>query len=163
VLDDPQLNASVYADTISVNRGLLDSPWLTPVLAHEFGHLESLDGRILAALYRLTTPPRRPLRFPMRALGAVATGELATWLMLVPWRSFWRAREYDADAHAARLEQGPALADFLQINALDNDLPTPFPWLSCNTHPPTEYRIERLHQISEAPRGHERPRFKVTS
>jgi Zn-dependent protease with chaperone function len=64
VLDESTPNAAVYADTLMLTRGLLESQWLAPVLAHELGHLHSSDARLTAALNRLTTPPRRALRGP---------------------------------------------------------------------------------------------------
>jgi Zn-dependent protease with chaperone function len=144
VRDDPNPNAAAYADSLMLTRGLLDSGQLEPVLAHELGHLNSSDARLAAALHRLTTPPRRPLRFPLRALALLASGALGAWITSAPWAAYWRAREYAADHYAAHLGQGPALARFLDTNALENDLPIPFLWLTQHTHPATEHRIDRL-------------------
>lgn len=49
VRDVHELNAAVYADTLMLTRGLLDSGYLEPVLAHELGHLNSSDARLTAA------------------------------------------------------------------------------------------------------------------
>jgi Zn-dependent protease with chaperone function len=149
VVDEPQPSAAAYADTLMITRGLLESGCLEVVLAHELGHLNSSDARLTAALHRLTTPPRRPLAFPMRAAGFVASGAVATWVMRVPWAAYWRAREFHADAYAASLGSAEALAGFLEQNALDDDLPVPFAWLSARSHPPTEYRIDRLYQYTD--------------
>jgi|ERR1035441_620411 Zn-dependent protease with chaperone function len=146
VIDRSDLNAAAYADTLMVTRGLLESGFLEPVLAHELGHLNSSDGRLTTALHRLTTPPRRRLRFPLRTIGFLASGAFAVWITRTPWASYWRAREFHADQYAARLGQGPALARFLDTNALENDLPIPFMWLTEHSHPWTEHRIDHLYQ-----------------
>jgi Zn-dependent protease with chaperone function len=144
VLDEPQVNAAVYSDTLMVTRGLLESGYLEAVLAHELGHLNSSDARLTAALHRLTTPPRTRMRFPLRTVSFFLTGALGMWVMRVPWGAYWRAREFDADLYAARLGQGAALSRFLEQHALENDLPIPFIWFTDHTHPFTEHRIDRL-------------------
>ncbi len=145
VLDEPTVNAAAYADTLMLTRGLLESGFLVPVLAHELGHLNSSDARLTAALHRLTVPPRQRLSFPFRTLGFLVSGGPGAWLMRTPWAAYWRSREFAADQYAARLGQGEALARFLDTNALENDLPIPFAWLGRHSHPPTEYRIDRLY------------------
>jgi Zn-dependent protease with chaperone function len=150
VLDAPTINAAAYFDTLMVTRGLLESGNLEPVLAHELGHLNSSDARLAAALHRLTTPPRSRLRFPLGTLGLLVSGAAGAWLMRLPWASYWRGREFQADRYAAQLGQGEALARFLEQHALEYDLPVPFPWLSEHSHPATEHRIDRLSQL-EAP------------
>ena len=62
VLDDPDLAAAVSGDTLMLTRGLLDSDDLTPVLAHELGHLNTIDGRLTCALNRIIV--REPRRDP---------------------------------------------------------------------------------------------------
>lgn len=176
VLDSPQPDAAVCGDALMLSRGLLESDFVAPVLAHEFGHLSSSDGKLTAAINRLIITPRpwrreqEPRERPMvlvtsdRALlGITAFGGLL-WLcrralrfaqggfglrILAPlWGSYWREREYDADAHATRLGQAEELADFLDVHALIHDHPVPFIWLSDHTHPPTELRIDRLRKAS---------------
>jgi Zn-dependent protease with chaperone function len=147
VIDEPVLNAAVYANTLMLTRGLIESGLVEPVLAHELGHLNSSDGRLTAALHRLTVPPRGRLRFPLKTLGLIFSGGAGVWVMRVPWAAYWRAREYRADAYAATLGQGQALASFLDTNALENDLPVPFMWFTETSHPYTEHRIDKLHQL----------------
>ncbi len=147
VLDIPELNAAVYANTLMLTRGLIESGYAEPVLAHELGHLNSSDGRLTAALHRLTLPPRNRLRAPLRTLGLIFSGAAGAWIMRMPWGAYWRAREYQADSYAATLGQGQALASFLDTNALENDLPVPFMWLTQTSHPYTEHRIDKLHQL----------------
>jgi len=146
VLDEPLPNAAAYADTLMLTRGLIDSSALEAVLAHELGHLNSSDSRLAAALHRMTTQPRRRLRFPFATLGFLLSGALAVWISRVPWASYWRTREFAADDYAASLGQGPALARFLQVHALENDIPVPFLWLTQESHPYSEHRIDRLYR-----------------
>jgi Zn-dependent protease with chaperone function len=147
VLDDPTTNAAVYADTLMVTRGLLESAYLTPAIAHELGHLNSSDARLTAALHRLTTPPRGQVRWPLKTIAFIATGAAGMWVVRLPWAAYWRAREYDADAYAATLGQALPLSAFLDTEALEHDLPVPFPWLHEHTHPPTEHRIDRIDHL----------------
>jgi Zn-dependent protease with chaperone function len=53
VLDTHEPDAAVIGDTLMLARGLLESPHLPAVLAHEIGHIATSDGRITAALNRL--------------------------------------------------------------------------------------------------------------
>jgi Zn-dependent protease with chaperone function len=146
VLDEQALNAAAYANTLMLTRGLIDSGYLEAVLAHELGHLNSSDSRLAAALHRLTTPPRRRLPFPLATLGFLVSGGLGAWLTRAPWAAYWRAREFAADEYAAKLGQGRSLARFLELNALENDLPVPFMWLTEQSHPFSEHRIDRLYR-----------------
>jgi Zn-dependent protease with chaperone function len=174
VLDTPQPDAAVCGDALMLSRGLLESEFLAPVLAHELGHLATSDGKLTAALNRLVITPfpwrqqaerredttvvlasertllgitlfggllwvaRRGLRF--------ACGGFALRLLGPLWGSYWRDREYAADQHAAAVGQAEELAEFLEIHALIHDHPLPFIWLSEQTHPPTELRIDRLRK-----------------
>jgi Zn-dependent protease with chaperone function len=149
VLDEPSINAAAYADTLMLTRGLLESIFLEPVLAHELGHLNTSDARLAAALHRLTTPPRTRMPFPLRTISFLSSGALGVWITRTPWAAYWRAREFQADRYAAKLGQAQALARFLDTNALENDLPIPFMWLTEHSHPFTEHRIDQLHQHSE--------------
>jgi Zn-dependent protease with chaperone function len=147
VLDTYELNAAVYADTLMLTRGLLDSGYLECVLAHELGHLNSSDARVTAALHRLTTQPRRRMPKGLRLITLIATGGLPMWLTRAPWGAYWRQREHQADEYAAKLGQAASLARFLETNALDEDLPVPFMWLTDTSHPHVEHRIDRLYQL----------------
>ena len=147
VLDTPSVNAAAYFDTLMITRGLIESGYLEPVLAHELGHLNSSDARLTAALHRLSTPPRSQLPFPLRTLGYLVSGAPGAWLMRLPWATYWRGREFEADCYAAKLGQGDGLMRFLEQHALEYDLPIPFAWLSEHSHPSTEHRIDRLAQL----------------
>jgi Zn-dependent protease with chaperone function len=144
VLDAPELNAAAYADTLMLSRGLLESAHLPAVIAHELGHLNSSDARLTAALHRMTTAPRKELGRGFRTLGLLVSGGVVMQATQAPWAAYWRSREHQADLYAARLGQGQDLAQFLEINALENDLPVPFMWLTETSHPFTEHRIDRL-------------------
>lgn len=146
VLDTQELNAAAYADTLMLTRGVLESPYLPAVIAHELGHLNSSDARLTAALHRLTTPPRRELGRGFRTLGLLVSGGIVVWPTRAPWGAYWRSREHQADLYAAKLGQAHNLAQLLDTDALENDLPVPFMWLTDTSHPYTEHRIDKLHQ-----------------
>ena len=145
--DDPEPNAFAYADTLMLTRGLLDSPSLPAVFAHELGHLNSSDARVSAAVYRITTWPRAPLGFPFRLLAFLVSGRIGFWPMRTLWAMYWRRREAVADSYAAKLGQGPALAGYLDTHALDGDLPIPFKDFGETSHPWTEHRIDDLDAL----------------
>jgi Zn-dependent protease with chaperone function len=148
VTDDQDPNACVYADTLMLTRGMLDNPFFPAVLAHELGHFNTSDGRLTAALYRLTTPPHKPVRFPLKGLAYLASGRLAMAPVQTAWAIYWRHREMLADDYAAKLGQGPVLETYLDTHALDGDLPTPFKVFGRTSHPWTEHRIDRLQARS---------------
>lgn len=149
VTDDQDPNACVYADTLMLTRGMLDNPFLPAVLAHELGHYNSSDGRLTAAVYRLTVPLGRRAPIPFKTLAALVSGRLAMDFLQTPWSIYWRHREDLADDYAARLGQGPALTAYLDTHALDGDLPTPFKMFGRTSHPWTEHRIDRLQARSQ--------------
>jgi Zn-dependent protease with chaperone function len=158
VLDDPDLMAAVSGDTLMLTRGLLDSDYLTPVLAHELGHLNTLDGRITCALNRIIVrePRRDPdaeqefppglLRLTWRGVMWFLRGGLGLKLLGTTWAVWWRQREYVADQYAKDLGEGEDLADYMETHALFYDRPVPFIWNTLHTHPPTELRIDRLRE-----------------
>jgi Zn-dependent protease with chaperone function len=87
-------------------------------------------------------------------------GAVGLRLTAPAWGAYWRAREYSADAYAARLGQADELADFLEIHALIHDHPVPHIWLTEHTHPPSELRIGKLRTLAHTPAigGRERVR-----
>jgi Zn-dependent protease with chaperone function len=48
----------------------------------------------------------------------LTAGGLSVWLTRPLWAAYTRRREFAADACAARLGQGPALADYLERHLL---------------------------------------------
>lgn len=144
VTDDPEPNAAVYADTLMLTRGLLESASLPAVLAHELGHLNSSDARVTAAVYRITTPPREPREFPFRLIAFLISGRIGMYPLQRAWAMYWRRREVIADSYAAELGQGAALAGYLDTHALEGDLPIPFKDFGDTSHPWTEHRIDDL-------------------
>jgi Zn-dependent protease with chaperone function len=165
VLDEHDLNAAVAGDTLVINRSLFDSGFLEAVLAHELGHLNSMDARVSVAVNRLAGPAHataplrhgqttswlsgRPLPFHFGLIVLIirgCSGGLATDAMTPAWSAWWRLREYVADTYAARLGQAEQLATFLQDHALLYDIPIKRVWTSDQTHPPVAHRIERLRE-----------------
>jgi Zn-dependent protease with chaperone function len=183
VVDLPEPEAAVCGQSLMLTRGMLDSPYLPAVLAHELGHLATWDARLAAAINRLIIHPMKeprpdqeryerqapiplgndPVSQTIIVVGIFSTimrialrwcrGGIGLWLLKPLWGRVWRESEYAADQYAAMLGQGHDLADFLQINALVFDQPVPFTWLSAHTHPPTELRIDRL--TASANRSHD--------
>jgi len=74
VLDAAEPDAAVCGDTLMLSSGLLRSPDLIPVLAHELGHLGSVDARLTAAVNRLRIEPLRPERRPEQRPGTNPAG-----------------------------------------------------------------------------------------
>lgn len=174
VLDRHELNAAVVGDVIIINRTLLDSEYMPAVVAHEVGHLNSMDIRVSCAANRLaslahstepwrtgTTDTKRsgeklgPLWGLVILIVRGYSGGLQTRMMGPAWASWWRLREYAADDYAARLEQAEELATFLDENVLLYDIPIRFAWMTTESHPPTALRIERLREhLARAREGH---------
>jgi Zn-dependent protease with chaperone function len=167
VLDDPLPAAAVRGRTLILSRGLLESESLAAVLAHELGHVDSLDGVLTEALERLALwddplAPALPerggearveldhdaegaflwglLRWALRLAG----GSFAQRLLNPLWAAHWRAREYAADAYAADLGQAEDLARHLTDQELPFDAPQPGLLFKAANHPPVALRVERL-------------------
>jgi Zn-dependent protease with chaperone function len=168
VLDRHELNAAVVGDVIIINRALLDSEYLAAVIAHELGHVNSMDVRVscaanrLASLARVTEPWRTGTTEAKRSGQKVGflwsfamlivrgcSGGLQARMMAPAWASWWRLREYAADDCAAGLGQAEQLANFLDENVLLYDVPIRFVWMTTESHPPTALRIERLREHLE--------------
>jgi Zn-dependent protease with chaperone function len=168
VIDLPEPEAAVCGHTLMLSHTVLESPYLPAVIAHELGHLATWDARVTLAINRLVLHPLREPRpdeeryrqtndpaTQFIGLLAIATsfakaafrwcrGGLGIWLLRPAWGHVWRDSEYAADRYAASLGFADELADALETNALAYDQPVPFSWLSAETHPPTELRLDRL-------------------
>jgi Zn-dependent protease with chaperone function len=156
VLDDAYPRAAVCGDALMLTRGMLEDRDLAGVLAHELGHLDTLDARLTAALDNLvlwTPRARGGRRGAMRSLGAavlwIVRGGVGARLTERIWARWWREREYVADAYAAAVGRGEELRSYLNRHVLLDDRPVPFMWASAVTHPPTAERIERLSRQSD--------------
>jgi Zn-dependent protease with chaperone function len=165
VLDEHDLNACVVADAIIINRALFGSEFLEAIVAHELGHMNSMDSRVSVAVNRLGGPAgataqlrhghteRMRQRQPVGCLPALVVllvrmcaGGLPTEAMVPAWAGWWRLREYAADDYAARLGQAEPLARFLEEHALLYDTPIRRIWASTEMHPPVALRVERLRE-----------------
>jgi Zn-dependent protease with chaperone function len=165
VLDAPSLAAGVRGRTLILTRRMVESPSLSAVLAHELGHVNTLDGRLTEALERLVLwgdplglprdEPGRAVEFDDGLLGALlwgcmrwslrlAGGSCARGLLTPFWTLHWRAREYAADSYAASLGQGGELARYLTDQELPFDSPQPGFFFAGAEHPPVALRLERL-------------------
>ena len=169
VLDDNDLNACVIADTIIVNRELLNTGYCEAIVAHELGHLNSMDTRVSVAVNRLGAFARgsRALHRSYRETVAegrggcclvgfavlivrACSGGLANDMMATAWASWWRLREYAADDFAATLGQAEHLANLLETHGLLYDTPIRRVWRTTHSHPPVALRIDRLRQRQPA-------------
>jgi Zn-dependent protease with chaperone function len=169
VLDEPRTLAAVRGRTLMLSRGLLESDALTAALAHELGHIATPDGRLTEALNRLVLW-RDPLALSAmdfaaspRAQEGVVTAFVAgalRWLVRFAggstvqlclhglWASYWRSREYVADAFAASLGQTEDLAFYLEEQELPFDAPVPYLLFNPADHPPVALRVEHLHRLA---------------
>jgi hypothetical protein len=123
---------------------------------HELGHLNSIDARLTCSLNRVIfKEPRRDPEFEAKnPPGAITLlwcfvmwflrGGIGVKLLGPSWASWWREREYVADQYAKDLGYGEEFADYLEEYGLFYDRPVPFVWLTLQTHPPVELRIDRL-------------------
>jgi Zn-dependent protease with chaperone function len=168
VLDDPLPSAAVRGRVVILSRPLIESVALAAAIAHELGHLDSLDGRITEALNRLSLwddpfstavagrreqpapnpDPRGGVSWSLLRLLARLTGGSIALRMLAPaWAAHWRSREYVADSYAGSLGQAEDLASHLRDLHQPLDLP-PTGILNEREHPPLALRIERLLEHS---------------
>ena len=152
VAEDPDRNASAYASSLRVTRGLLESPYAAAVIAHEMGHLRTSDAHLSSALNLLLlkpmdTPEPWPLwSLPFRGLAWFASGQAVLWLTGNAWETYWRSREFAADEYAARLGQAHTLAQSLTRDSLPYERSVRAMRFSRASHPYTKPRIARLQE-----------------
>lgn len=176
VLEGTELSACVVGTGLYITRPLLDADtrYLAPVLAHELGHLDSGDARLVLALRRFEVPEGKRVAIGADRLagGAVRAGTLTRhplgcllgfWFGLIfklfgfgrgglglrvtgpGWAGYWREREFAADRYAHALGQGRGLIEYLRRNRfLDAAIPY-FPLVS--EQPYITERIDRLRLL----------------
>jgi Zn-dependent protease with chaperone function len=137
VLDDPTPGAFVVGQVLYLHRGLVSDPALPAVLAHELGHLRTLDARISLAASRLVVREAKTVG------GRLLFGGASFWLLEPLWLLWMRRGELLADAYAARLGQADALADYLERHLFFD---VAVPYMRGRTHPYTELRLDRLRR-----------------
>ena len=153
--------AFVEGSSLFVQRDAVWSPHLSGLVAHELGHLNSVDQRLSTATRWSSFPSLRAAgRGLLRSRGPVILWILIALIALqfelmagghLPrllnplWRWWWRRREFAADAYAAHLGHGESLAA-----ALEEELPfdAARPWMKERTHPYAEVRIDRLRSYN---------------
>ncbi len=153
VIDDPTPSACVVGQALYLHRALVWDPALCAVIAHELGHLNSLDGRLTLGLRRLA--PVASLGEDRATLGegiaVLFLGGISVALLSPLLAAYWRRTEFAADAYAAGLAQGAQFAAHLERTQFF-DVAVPF--LRGRVHPYTEERLERLARLTEeAPVG----------
>lgn len=164
VVDSPAPFAFVRGRVLVVSTGLLDCVGLAGVLAHEFGHLVSWDGRLTAALDRLglwgdVLGLSGGAEFGddgwgvavvwgvVRALVWLAGASWCLRVMRAPLAAFWRSRERAADAFAVELRQGEVLADHLEMVEKPRERLRRYRFLDRREHDPVALRVERLRAL----------------
>jgi Zn-dependent protease with chaperone function len=153
--------AFVEGSSLFVQRDSVWSPHLVGLVAHELGHLNSIDQRVSTAARWASFPSLRaagrallrmrgpvilwiPVAVIALQLHLVAGGHLPRLLNPL-WRCWGRRREFAADSYAASLGHGESLAA-----ALEEQLPfdVASPWMKGRSHPYAELRIDRLRAHS---------------
>jgi Zn-dependent protease with chaperone function len=157
VAEEDDYNASVFANSVCLTRGLLESREAAPAfLSHEYPHLRSGDGRLMCALQLLVVWPMEapeilPLRsLPLRGLLWVASGSAVDWFFERAWDTYWRSREYVCDNYTIRVGQGPAFARSLRSHSLPYERPIRWMCFSTASHPYTKQRMARL-EVNDFP------------
>jgi Zn-dependent protease with chaperone function len=170
-----EVNAFTIGNAIYVTTGLIRSPYLPALLAHELGHFVNFDGFVILALRRLVF---YPINLLFKGVGAVAPGAimrvprssdavqgcmvaggLSFFLFLVAlgggglgnailgskWHEYWQAREFAADLFAAECGQRDSLIAYLRKYQVF-DIATPY---FRSDKPYNEERIERLRAFDD--------------
>lgn len=171
--------AFVEGSSLFVQRDTVSSPHLVGLVAHELGHLNSIDQRLSTAARWSSFPSLRAVgRALLRMRGPMILWILAAFIALqlhlvagglLPrllnpmWRWWARRREFAADTYAAHLGHGESLAA-----ALEEQLPfdAATPWMKGQNHPYAELRIDRLRAYNGAttsPQSDARHRQLVSS
>lgn len=151
VAEDDGYNAWVFANSVCLTRGLLESREAAPAfISHEYPHLRSGDGRLMCArqvlvIWPMEPPEILPLRWlPVRVLLWVAGGAAVDWFFASSWDAYWRSREYASDNYTIRVGQGPAFARSLRSHSLPHERPIRRMAFSAASHPYTKQRMARL-------------------
>jgi hypothetical protein len=140
VLDSPHMNIRYIGLTLVVDRGLIESPFFPPMLAHELAYQHTFDlwGKYIVNLFA----PKGCAVGLLLGFG-LGLGPLLLW---VPWRSYWRNREYAADEFAARIGQRFQLIGALETLFLPFDAATRYGIL-VRDKPYVALRIDRLRRL----------------
>lgn len=152
--DEIDPNAFVVGTTIYVHSCLFGTPYLLPVLAHELGHLNHGDGRLVLALRRLVPPPLSYWKFEPGEGGyppwqlKLFGGGLGLSMMTPFWNRYWQKRELLADRFAFECGQAPGLIDLLEHYQFF-DVAVPFHAFR-STHPYHAVRKGQLLDLLEA-------------
>jgi Zn-dependent protease with chaperone function len=154
VAEEDGYNAAVYAHSLCVTRGLLESREAAPAfISHEYPHLRLGDGRMLCALdflvlRRIERPKILPLRSTaLEGLLWVASGSAVDWFFASSWDTYLRSREYVSDNYTIRVGQGPAFARSLRRDVLPYERPIRRMRISAASHPYTKERMARLEAV----------------
>jgi len=160
--------------TLYVTDALIQSPFLAPVLAHEFGHINSSDARMQLALTSLTLSWLQLLAgglgsgavsgmfssavrgnvggalfmggmASVAGLSFLSRGGIGLGLLRPLWSQYWQGRDYVADQFAADCGEADGLAEYLEkYDAFDDGS-----LFAAPSKPFTELRIDRLRSRAQ--------------
>jgi Zn-dependent protease with chaperone function len=168
VVDTAEEVAFVSGRSLFLQRDTIWSPHLAGWIAHELGHLNSIDLRLKQAVRWASVPlltsfgnrvigkggvvfwPIAVVRIVVGVYIKALAGGFIPRIVTPAWNFYWRRREYIADDFAMSIGQGESLAAGLE-ETLAFDSSTP--WMKDRSHPYVELRIDRLRSL----RGKEPP------
>lgn len=177
IFNSQDLFAFSRGRALVISQGLLDSPFLAAVLAHELSHFRTWDALLTQALSRLVLwvdPYRhdekcgerspKQLAFLKRWYFRVAGGYLMLnlWPLRGLWASNLRKREAIADAYAVKCGQGFNLAELLELCEKHREVPNPHWLVDMRLHLPVQHRISNLREMALRQRvsPHSSPSFE---
>ncbi len=139
ISDSTWFNGHVIGDKLFLTQATLQSRYLAPLLAHELGHLNMRDGRLLLAVQRLVDWPHWAF---FVGLGGFITGRF--------WIKWAHDREFAVDDYGYRLglqEETIAMIEEMVLpfeQSRPADMVAWLPFKRIDTHPTAMQRISRL-------------------
>jgi Zn-dependent protease with chaperone function len=147
-------NSFAIGKSIFIFRGAIATPHFAGILAHELGHVNAFDSRVVLAINGLEPQALNLVRGKLPLAGSLHFFLSARPVMnrLFGFTYHWwsRRREFDADLFAARCGVAPDLISCLEDL---HDFDAPMPWTIGQSHPYTEFRIDRLESFMTASRN----------
>ncbi len=140
VLDTPHINIRYIGWTLVIDRGLFQSRFFEPLLAHEMAQSRNSD-RWAKTILQFFAPKFCVVGF----LLGIGIG-LGPLIMYLPWKWYWRRRVYSFDEYASRLGQRIQLTNALETLCLPLDEATSFGFFT-RDKPYVALRIDRLGRL----------------
>jgi len=168
IYDSQKFLAYARGRTLLLSIGVLESKFLKPAVAHELGHFNLGDARVIQALDRLVIgnpfPPIEDKQPRDPSIGMVVT--FRRWFLQIAggqpllnfpplraaWADYLRKTDLEADSFAADLGQDMALARYLKAYELQREQPNPRLLFNYREHVPVAQRIAALNRRSSSER-----------